>query len=108
MGSGAYIAFIIWMLISILFFVFGIYIWHAKKKVTLWTFRENFAVSDVKKFNRAVAKAWFAYAVIFALLGMPLQYGQNSAWAIIPILGCMFASIALMVVYTRIEKKYRI
>lgn len=108
MGPGADIAFIIWIIGSMLFFVFGICAWRAEKKVTFWTFREEFAVRDVKKFNRAVAKSWFAYAIVFALIGIPLRYGQNNAWAIVPILGCMFASIALMIVYTRIEKKYRI
>lgn len=102
-------AFFIWSTVSVAFVVFGIVALLSKKPVGFWTFGNQFTVSDVKKYNRAVAKLWFAFAVIFLVIGIPLLTAeQNSAKAVIPILGGLFASIGLMVVYTRIEKKYRI
>ena len=51
---------------------------------------------------------WFIFALFLAALGMPLLAGQNSVWIVFTILGGMMWAIALMVVYTKIEKKYRV
>jgi hypothetical protein len=55
-----------------------------------------------------VAKLFGVFGVVFIILGLPLLAGQNSAWAILSIVGVMIESIAAMAVYsTVIEKKYR-
>ncbi len=98
----------IWLMASGLFAVIGIAAWNAKKAVSFWNLTQPVRVYDVKNYNRAVAKMWFVFAGLFAVTGLPLLGGQNSAWIVYSILGCMALSIGLMVVYMRIEKKYRI
>lgn len=97
-----------WLVISGIFVILGIAAWNSKKAVRFWTLSQQIQVSDVKKYNRAVAKMWFVFAVIFSVIGLPVLAGQNSAWIVFTILGGMFWAVALMTVYTRIEKKYRI
>lgn len=97
-----------WLVISGIFVILGIAAWNSKKAVRFWTLSQQIQVSDVKKYNRAVAKMWFVFAVIFSVIGLPVLAGQNSAWIVFTILGGMFWAVALMAVYTRIEKKYRI
>lgn len=100
--------YLIWAVGCSVLFVFGTYAWFAKKPVSFWTINQKIQVSNIKKYNRAVAKLWFVFAAGLAVLGLPLMAGQNSAWIVITILGAMFWAIAFMIVYTRIEKKYRI
>ncbi|MCM1121478.1 MAG: hypothetical protein NC416_02735 [Eubacterium sp.] len=104
------VAFVIWLAVSAAIFVLGIYAMLSKKEVAFgfWANAKVFPVKDVKGYNHAVGKLWCVFGVAFALLGIPLLTGQNSAWIIISILGCMAEAIAAMVVYvTVIEKKYR-
>ena len=73
-----------------------------------WANAELFEVTDIKKYNRAMAKLFSTYGIFFILLGIPLLSGQNSPWIILSILGGMLETIIAMVVYTTvIEKKYR-
>lgn len=101
-------AFGIWLLGSGFFALMGVAACVSKKAVRFWNISQQIQVSDVRKYNKAVAKMWFVFAVLFAALGLPVLAGQNSAWSVISILGGMFWAVALMIVYTRIEKKYRI
>lgn len=101
-------AFLIWLLCGGVFLLIGIYALRAKTAVGFWTVQEPIQVRDVKKYNRAVAKLWIISTLPFVLLGLPLLAGQNSAGVIVPILGGMFWVIMLMVLYIRIEKKYRV
>lgn len=101
-------AFLIWCLVGALFVGLGIYACFTRTPVGFWANAEKIQVEDVKKYNRATAKLFCAYGVVFVLLGIPLLPGQNSAAIILSMLGVMFESIAAMVVYTTvIEKKYR-
>lgn len=102
------LAFLVWSSVGIFFFIIGGYSLKAKRPVRFWNIQKEIEVSDTKKYNRAVAKLWFAFGSVMILLGLPLLAGQNSPIAVISILGMMFASIFLMVTYTRIEKKYRV
>lgn len=101
------LAYVCWSSIGIFFFVLGIYTLKAKKPVSFWTVQQEIEVNDIKKYNCAVARLWFGFGIVMMLLGLPLFAGQNSPLVIISIIGMMFASIFLMVIYTRIEKKYR-
>ncbi len=102
------VAFVIWIACAALFLLFGIYSWNAKQPVRFWTVQESIQVNDVKAYNRAVAKLWIVSAGFFTLLGLPLLLEHKSTVAIIPILGSMYWAIAVMVAYTKIEKKYRV
>ena len=103
-------AFLIWLALSACFVIMGIYNFFSKKKSALgfWANAKVFEVTDVKAYNRALGKLWCVFGVVFALLGLPLLYGQNSPYILLTVLGAMLEAIAAMVVYvTVIEKKYR-
>lgn len=101
-------AFCVWLSGCGIFILFGIASWRSEKVVRFWNISQQIQVSDVKKYNRAVAKMWLVFSVLLAVTGIPILAGQNSAWIAITILGGMLWAIALMVVYTKIEAKYRI
>lgn len=103
-------AFIIWLIIGILFIVMGIYEIKSKKAKPFgfWANTDVIPVEDVKGYNRALGRLWCVYGVLFTLIGLPLLEEQNTGLIIIPILGAMFISIAAMMVYVvGIESKYR-
>lgn len=104
------IAFIIWLIVSLFFVVWG-FITYFSKSTKPFGFWANAAVAemkDVKAYNRALGKLWCVYGVLLALLGIPLLGGQNSAGPILTMLGTMLISIGAMVVYVVvIEAKYR-
>ena len=102
------LGFLIWSIVCIALFGIGIYDWRAEKAVGFFTGSEPPKVKDVKKYNHAVAKLWFGYAIVMELFGIPLLFvKQNSAWIVLLILGTVFASIGLAVIYVvGIEGKY--
>lgn len=104
------LAFIIWLILSLFFVVWGIFTYFSKssKPFGFWANAAVAEMTDVKSYNRALGKLWCVYGILLALLGIPLLGGQNSAGAIISILGTMLISIGAMVVYVVvIEAKYR-
>lgn len=101
-------AFIIWAAVGLMFVVMGICAMFSGKPAGFWANAEMFEVTDVKGYNRAVGMMFIAFGAVFALLGLPLFAGQNSAWILLSVLGVAFETIAMMAVYsTVIEKKYR-
>ena len=105
--NGRIVGFIIWCLCGLLFAGIGIYAWFSQKPMGFWAGAEVFEVIDVKKYNRAVAKLFFAYGAVFMLLGLPLLT-DNTALMLVSMLGVMAESIAIMVIYTVvIERKYK-
>ena len=106
--EGAVLGFIIWFLCGIFFIGIGIHAIFSKKPVGFWAGEEVTEVTDVKKYNKAMAKLFCAYGIVFMLLGIPLIGGQNSAGIIISVLGVMFETILMMAVYlVVIERKYK-
>lgn len=108
--EGRLIAFVIWVIIGVLFIVMGIYDFNSKKAKPFgfWANAEVAPIEDVKGYNRALGILWCVYGVLFTLIGLPLLDGQNSGLIIISILGAMLISIAAMVAYVvGIEPKYR-
>ena len=63
--------------------------------------------TDVKLYNKAVAKIWCIFGAIFILLGLPLLAGQNSFLIICSILGIFLECIFLMISLRKVEIKYR-
>lgn len=102
------IAFVIWSVVTVIFLAIGVSAWKAKEPIGFFTFVNSPKVKDTKQYNHAVAKLWFAAAVIFEILGVPMLWSkQNSSQVIFIILGVMVLVIAMMVVYTRVEAKYK-
>ena len=101
--------FIFWTLISFLFLGIGIWAWSSKKAVGFFSGVKPPAVSNIRKYNHSVAILWFAYALLFELLGLPFLFlKQNSAGFLLSVLGVPLISIVLMIVYTRILHRYEL
>lgn len=104
------LAFILWIILSMFFVVWGIatYVSKSAKHFGFWANAAVAEMKDVKAYNRALGKLWCVYGILLAALGIPLLGGQNSAGPIFSILGTMLISIGAMVVYViGIEAKYR-
>lgn len=105
--------FVIWALVGCGFVGYGVYLMFSKREtpVGFWAGeREQPQVSDVRGYNRALGKLFCGYGTIFVLLGLPMLGGQNIAgvMVIFTILGAMWASIVLAIIYsTVILKKYQ-
>ncbi len=108
MSAGMAMGFGIWSITAMIFVLVGISAWKSKEEVGFFTFAKPAKMNDVVKYNHAVGKLWFSFAVIFEIIGMPFLFAeQNSPVWIVTVLGVMLLVIAIMVVYLRIEKKYR-
>jgi len=106
--EGAVLGFIIWSICGSFFIGLGIYALYSQKAIGFWAGQEVGEVTDIKKYNKAMAKLFSVFGIGFVLLGIPLLGGQNSAGIVIPILGTMFESMIAMAVYiVVIEKKYK-
>ena len=105
-------AFIIWLLVGMLFIIGGIYCINSKKEVAFafWanTKTAPIEVKNIKAYNKALGKLWCAYGFFFILLGIPLLEEQNSPLIIITSIGAILEVIIFIAVYTiKIEGKYR-
>lgn len=101
------VGFVIWSIVSLILFGIGIWAWKSPNAVSFYTGVKPPEVSDVRKYNRAVAVLWFCYAVLFELLGLPLFFlKHNPAGFVLPLAGVVILSIALAVVYNRILRRF--
>lgn len=108
----AWLGFIIWAAVGLVFVVMGLYCFYSKRSESepcgFWANTEMFKVEDVKSYNHAMGKLWCIYGSIFIILGIPLLAGQNSPYILISVLGAAFEAIGVLVVYmVVIEHKYR-
>lgn len=101
------IGFLIFSLCSLIFFVIGISTYCSKKAAGFWANAKTPEIKDIRNYNHAVARIWWLFAVMIFLLGIPMLAGQNSAWGIVSVLGSLPAVIIIMILYTRVEQKYR-
>lgn len=104
------VAFIVWIVISLLFVCIGIYIIKCKdaKPFGFWANAGVPEVTDVVAYNKALGRLWIIFGVGFAVDGLPLLAGQNSPLILISVVGAMFLAIGVMVYYTLvIESKYK-
>lgn len=103
-------AFIIWAVVALAAIALGIYIRKSKKAKPFgfWANAEAPEVTDVVAYNKALGKLWIVFGVGFALDGLPLLAGQNSALIMLSVVGAMFLAIGTMIYYTlAIETKYK-
>lgn len=108
--EGNVIGFAMVCVLGMMFIGWGVYAWFSKKPKPMgfWANAEVFEVSDTKKYNRAVSKLFCVFGIVLIVLGIPLLAGQNSAWAMLLVVGVMAESIVAMAVYTLvIERKYK-
>ena len=81
--EGRIMGFIVFCMIGGMFLCWAVYTWFSKKPKPMgfWANAEMFEVTDIKKYNHAVAKLFGTFGVVLMVLGFPLLAGQNSAWA---------------------------
>lgn len=105
--TGGIIGFIIWISVSLVFVIIGFSAWRSRTPVGFFTFAKPPEVTDVKRYNHAVAVIWYVFAGCMCLLGLPLLAGQNSPYVVISIIGTMWLCIGIAIAYCRVEKRYR-
>ena len=107
-GGATKIAFMIWTIVSGIFLMIGLSCWKSKKEVGFFTGVKPPKMKDVVAYNHAVAKIWFVFAAVLETTGIPLLFiQQNSPFALLLVGEMMILVIAVMIVYIRVEKKYR-
>ena len=103
------IGFVIWSLCALVFLAIGISAWRAKKPVGFFTGQKPPEVSDVGKYNHAVAVLWFIGAGVFEALGIPMLFPKQNSPGFIPVIFSVpVLLILMMIAYVRIEGKYRV
>ena len=101
------IGFVIWSMVFLVFLGIGIWSWQSDKAIGFYTGTKPPEVTDVRKYNHSVAVLWFVYAGLFELLGLPfLLMKHNKLVFLWAVAGVPVISIALMIVYNRILRKY--
>ena len=100
--------FIIWSVVCALFFYIGISCLKSNSAVGFFTFGKPPVTENIKGYNKAVAKLWFVYAILFEIIGLPLlKLEQNSPRVILLVFAILIWVISLIAVYLKIESKYR-
>ena len=102
------VGFIIWSIAAVIYMLIGISTWKSKQEAGFFTFSKPPKMKDVVQYNHAVGKLWFSFAVVLEVIGIPFLFiEQNSPIAILMIFEVMVLVIAIIIIYLRIEKKYR-
>lgn len=102
------VGFVIWSICAAVFLGIGISCRRSKEAVGFFTFVKPPAVKDVKQYNNAVSKLWIVAAGVLELIGIPLLFlEQNSGFFVLVVFAVVLLLIAMMVLYLRIEAKYR-
>ena len=103
------VGFIVWTLITLVFVYIGITIRNSNIPVNLFTFGDIPKVNDIKGYNKAVSNLWLVFTILFELIGVSLLFiKQNSPLVILIVLGVVLLVIGMMVIYTKIESKYKV
>lgn len=101
--------FVIWSVTALFFVWIGISAWRSEKPMGFFTFTEPPKVKDVEGYNHAVAKLLLVFALIFEIIGVPVLFcEQNSPVYLFLVLAIMLEVIAVAVIYTRIERKFKV
>ena len=101
--------FLVWSLVSVILFGIGVSAWISKKPVGFFTGVKPPEVRDIQKYNHSVAVLWFVYAILIEICGIPILFLEQNSVVFIPVIFAVVAiTIALVIVYLQIEKKYRL
>ncbi|MDO4286833.1 MAG: hypothetical protein Q4C40_03825 [Eubacteriales bacterium] len=101
------LGFIIWLLCAGLLLILGVSCMRSKKQVGFFANVKPPKVRDIMAYNHAVGKLLIGFAVMFALLGIPLLW-PDSALVMISVVGVMLEVIVVIILYLRVEEKYKI
>lgn len=102
-------AFLVWNIVSSCFLLFGIYCFFAKKPVGFWANDSRpLKVNHLKDYNHACGKLWIGFSFGLILLSIPFLFGNIAIILLATVIGSFIDIITLMIIYSRIENKYRI
>jgi len=99
---------LVWVVCALLFCFIGFRSGRSETPAGFWANANPPKVRDVRGFNRAVARLWYAFAAMFTLCGVPLLFTeQNGLPVLITLLAAPLSVLILMIAYTRIERSFR-
>lgn len=101
------LGFIVWLLCAGLFLILGVSCMRSRKQVGFFANVKPPKVRDITAYNHAVGKLLIGFAVVFALLGIPLLW-PDSALVMISVVGVLLEVIVVVILYLRVEQKYKI
>ncbi len=102
------IGFIIWSIVAIIFFSIGVSCRKAQEAVGFFTFANPPIVKDVKKYNNEVATLWFIVAGVLEITSIPMLFLEQNSPLFVPIIFAVIIEIFVMIiVYLKIEAKYK-
>ena len=102
------IGFIIWSIVAAIFVGIGISCRKSNEAVGFFTGCKPPIIENVEQYNKAVSKLWFVAAGVYEVMGVPLLFLEQNSLLFIPIIfGVVIGLILMMVVYLRIEAKYK-
>ncbi|MBR1740731.1 MAG: hypothetical protein IJ733_02460 [Lachnospiraceae bacterium] len=102
------IGFIIWSLVAALFAGVGLSTWKSDEAVGFFTFVKPPVIRDAKAYNHAVSVLWMVSAVLLEMIGIPLLLLEQNSPMFIPIIfAVVVLIIGMIIVYLRLEAKYR-
>lgn len=94
--------------VSAVFLGIGIRCRKSSEEVGFFTFIKPPKVENIKQYNYAVSILWFVTAGIFEIIGIPILFLKQNSPLFIPIIfSVIFLVIAMMIVYLKIEAKYK-
>lgn len=97
------------LLCGVIFLAIGFYATKKETPMNFWSGTEvpSESISDIPAYNRAMGKLWGGYSVVWFLSGMIGLWQPLAATLLMCVLGAGGA-LVLVLVYKRIEKKYRV
>ena len=102
------LGFIIWSIVTVIFLGIGISCRKSNEAVGFFTGCQPPVIVDVKCYNKAVSKLWFVSAGICEVMGAPLLFLRQNSLLFIPLVfAVIIGLIVMMVVYLKIEAKYK-
>ncbi len=104
------IAFIIFFLCGSIFLAIGINAFYSKKQQNFWSSGKMPKVNDIKKWNHALGKLFFAYGISLIFTGisflLPIKSNLNNAIVLTLAIGGM--PIIILIYIKIIEPKYKV
>ena len=102
------IGFIIWSIVTVIFVGIGISCRKSSEAVGFFSGCKPPIIENVEQYNRAVSNLWFVTAGVYEIMGVPLLFLEQNSLLFIPIIfGVVLGLIIMMVVYLKIEAKYK-
>ena len=103
------LGFITYLACAFLFFALAVYALLSHKPIGMWAnVKKQPNVKDVKGYNRAASKVFFAYGFVLCACGLPMLFDANPAVILlVSVLAPFAATIAMIITAVKIEEKYK-